>query len=142
MQWMSQAADVALDGFVCAKSYRHCHHGGIHFKRCPTGFSASWIYYSLPSICNNHLFISLLFHNHKEPKVVRWPAQLLDQWEHYFVYWGIMTSIALELKVPGTGSKYFSNRSSDAGVSQHVLLGPVVWHSGYGADITVYLLII
>lgn len=42
----------------------------------------------LPSICNNHLFIKLLFHNHKEPNVASWPTQLLVQWGHYFVYRG------------------------------------------------------
>lgn len=53
-----------------------------------------------------------------------------------------MTSTARELKVSGRGSKYFSYRSLDVGVGQMVLLGPVVWHFGYGTNTTVYLLII
>lgn len=53
-----------------------------------------------------------------------------------------MTPIASELKVSRAGSKYFSNRSSDVGVGQNVLLGSVVWHSGYRINITVYLLVI
>lgn len=53
-----------------------------------------------------------------------------------------MTSTALELTVPGRGSKYFSNRSSDVGVGQIVQLGPMVWHFGYGTNTAVYLLII